>query len=96
MKAFSSGFDTFFLGFPRFGLVFPFFSWKARVALDPAKGTRPPRLCFGLCHCCLKRYTARRQLVAADYATWRLKSFSKWTFLIFFGPFEPVLEPMYG
>jgi len=50
-----------------FGCVFPYLSWKARVALDPARGVAPPKLCFGLFHCCLKRYVARRQLVSAEY-----------------------------
>ena len=30
-------------------------------------GVAPPKLCFGLFHCCLKRYVARRQLVSAEY-----------------------------
>eukprot|EP00438_Fugacium_kawagutii_P029384 Skav213036 [mRNA] locus=scaffold844:327012:334070:+ [translate_table: standard] len=34
-------------------------------------GVAPPKLCFGLLHCCLKRYVARRQLVSAEYAPWQ-------------------------
>ncbi|CAJ1424946.1 unnamed protein product, partial [Effrenium voratum] len=51
-----------------FGFVFPFISWKSRVALDPGRGVAPPKLCFGLCHCCLRRFAARRRLLRADYA----------------------------
>ncbi|CAJ1361755.1 unnamed protein product [Effrenium voratum] len=50
-----------------FGFVFPFISWKSRVALDPGRGVAPPKLCFGLCHCCLRRFAARRRLLRADY-----------------------------
>ncbi|CAK9042112.1 Hypothetical protein SCF082_LOCUS24276 [Durusdinium trenchii] len=60
-----------------FGCVFPFFSWKARVALDPARGVAPPKLCFGLFHCCLKRYAARKQLVTAEYVDMSLY-YDKW------------------
>lgn len=63
-----------------FGFFFPFLSWKARVALDPAKGVAPPKLCFGLFHCCLKRYVARRQLVSAEYVDMSLYHDKVWKY----------------
>eukprot|EP00913_Durusdinium_trenchii_P024325 g22837.t1 len=63
-----------------FGCVFPFFSWKARVALDPARGRpRTPRGARAACWAAAarRRYAARKQLVTAEYVDMSLY-YDKW------------------
>ena len=60
----------------RFPFWLIFFRW---VETTNQPGVAPPKLCFGLFHCCLKRYVARRQLVSAEYVPRRKKIVEQWS-----------------
>ena len=50
------------------------YQWLFQICDWP--GVAPPKLCFGLFHCCLKRYVARRQLVSAEYVSRRINDWA--------------------